>query len=1077
MADLLYDVLRVNDLDANIIGGLIKQDQWAWATDTSKLIARDALGYHKIPSEGINTYFNNLAAGYTSSPVYTEALNVNGNIFATSSNSYIEIYSDKETVIGSLTDANIQVGTGSGNGNITLRQFDSGNGSSTLTMGTSYWAERYNASAAITGDLFIGDSVAQIRHYDPAVSANNSYLAASSGEARVGPALKIITTAGDTNITSTGLSGTDASGTYSIDSEYMNTSLTSGLAAVSIAGIQSIFASGTSLANSIQINSGLKNIKIIDATYTTTYGINSLDVNTTSGNIGLSNAGLLATFGSSSITHTPASVASNNGTSNVTLRPGIGLSMTPVSSPGHQESLLFYDDDYKCYTQYNDRTSVANQIGREVWRRVKNNLGTTQLNGKVVYINGNDGTALTFGLANAESAAKSQGTIGFLTEDIDNTEEGEVTTLGTVRGINTFGYTAGSPIYLSDTTDGGFTTSPPSSPAYLVRLGSIGVVDAVNGTIEVAVSIGNNTQSVIEIFNGTILEARTVNVTSNGTTISCTLEKAGGGDLTLFFNGTFTAFDSTPAASVTLTAGTDTVPILNYVYILESTNTLTKSTTGFPTAQHVPVAEVLCQSAASLQTYGAYKFHEWTEHLTDTSMQGHLSHVNAWIRGQNATYISGLVPTFSGTGTGTIGLSNTLGTVLQLHSHSFPVFSDPAPIYVVNHPTTPYTRVTNIADIDVDSTGATLDARTAALVFFAVVSQNSSDCKWMCLLPSGSYGQSKPDDTRVDADSYTNYSIPLSFKGTAILVHRLIRSANPGGTTITLYTDSSDDLRGLLPNQTAGGTTGGGGSNWTVSGSDIYYPSGNVGIGTSTPDALLSLGDAVSGQKLLVYDEVGTGSSPYYRYGFGIASGEMRTFFPTAVSGILTWGTISSTDGSTYTELMRLKDTGELSTIELTSGATPATGFGNWYCKTDGLPYFKNDAGTEISLSPQTICSYQFGRLFNSLLINGLSIPASGAYEEDATTDPDMPLAITCAGDVTAISIHSNTWSTTSALLEIRINGTEYTVGTVTTNKHSFTSFTDTIPTLAAGDDVDFIFRSVTGGSTLKGCAIVLKVE
>jgi len=55
-----------------------------------------------------------------------------------------------------------------------------------------------------------------------------------------------------------------------------------------------------------------------------------------------------------------------------------------------------------------------------------------------------------------------------------------------------------------------------------------------------------------------------------------------------------------------------------------------------------------------------------------------------------------------------------------------------------------------------------------------------------------------------------------------------------------------------------------------------------------------------------------------------------------------------SNGSSGASEKLRVTGKGDITTKELTSLATPTSGFGNWGCKTDGLPYFKNDAGTEI---------------------------------------------------------------------------------------------------------------------------------
>jgi hypothetical protein len=62
---------------------------------------------------------------------------------------------------------------------------------------------------------------------------------------------------------------------------------------------------------------------------------------------------------------------------------------------------------------------------------------------------------------------------------------------------------------------------------------------------------------------------------------------------------------------------------------------------------------------------------------------------------------------------------------------------------------------------------------------------------------------------------------------------------------------------------------------WTSAGSNIFRPQGNVGIGTATPTAGLSLGDNQAAGKLLVFDNgVGGGA------GLGFTNSEFRLFLP-----------------------------------------------------------------------------------------------------------------------------------------------------------------------------------------------------
>jgi len=79
---------------------------------------------------------------------------------------------------------------------------------------------------------------------------------------------------------------------------------------------------------------------------------------------------------------------------------------------------------------------------------------------------------------------------------------------------------------------------------------------------------------------------------------------------------------------------------------------------------------------------------------------------------------------------------------------------------------------------------------------------------------------------------------------------------------------------------------------------------GNVGVGTTTPSSLLSLGGSVSAQKLLIYE------SSNQRYGFGIQSSELRMFGDD--SAALTFGHVSTTDGTTFSEKARIDANGRL---------------------------------------------------------------------------------------------------------------------------------------------------------------------
>ena len=87
----------------------------------------------------------------------------------------------------------------------------------------------------------------------------------------------------------------------------------------------------------------------------------------------------------------------------------------------------------------------------------------------------------------------------------------------------------------------------------------------------------------------------------------------------------------------------------------------------------------------------------------------------------------------------------------------------------------------------------------------------------------------------------------------------------------------------------------------------IITSGGLVGIGSPGPTSLLSLGNAVTAQKLLVYENPGVNNS---KYGFGIQSGDFRFFYPS--DGVATFGTMSTSDGSTFSAKATIDSSGRL---------------------------------------------------------------------------------------------------------------------------------------------------------------------
>jgi len=145
--------------------------------------------------------------------------------------------------------------------------------------------------------------------------------------------------------------------------------------------------------------------------------------------------------------------------------------------------------------------NVTLQVGQEEVVRIVNKTNTNLLEAeyKVVRIRtkiegGAQGQRLAVVFAQANTKANHDGILGIVTENINNNEEGFITTFGIVRNIDTTGalqlesWSDGDDLYLSDTVAGGLTNIQPS--VHPVRIGWVTYAHQNNGKIFVKTKEG-----------------------------------------------------------------------------------------------------------------------------------------------------------------------------------------------------------------------------------------------------------------------------------------------------------------------------------------------------------------------------------------------------------------------------------------------------------------------------------------------------------------------------------------------------------------------------------------------------------
>lgn len=147
--------------------------------------------------------------------------------------------------------------------------------------------------------------------------------------------------------------------------------------------------------------------------------------------------------------------------------------------------------------------NVTLQVGQETLARVVNKTGANLLESqyKVVRVRiasegGSQGQRLAVVLAQGNNDPDSATTLGIVTEDIANNQEGFITVFGNVNGINTTGslqgetWVDGDVLYLSPTTAGSLTKVKPIAPQHTVIVGYVLYAHNNQGKIFVKVDNG-----------------------------------------------------------------------------------------------------------------------------------------------------------------------------------------------------------------------------------------------------------------------------------------------------------------------------------------------------------------------------------------------------------------------------------------------------------------------------------------------------------------------------------------------------------------------------------------------------------
>lgn len=180
--------------------------------------------------------------------------------------------------------------------------------------------------------------------------------------------------------------------------------------------------------------------------------------------------------------------------------------------------------------------NVTLQLGQETVARVVNKTGADLLESqyRVVRIRiasegGAQGQRLAVVLAQGDNDPDSATTLGVVTENIGNNQEGFITIFGNVNNINTTGtlqgeaWVDGDVLYLSPTTPGGLTKVKPQAPQHTLIVGYIVYAHQNNGKIFVKVDNGYELEELHDVLptpyvnNGVLYRDTTANIWKSAT--------------------------------------------------------------------------------------------------------------------------------------------------------------------------------------------------------------------------------------------------------------------------------------------------------------------------------------------------------------------------------------------------------------------------------------------------------------------------------------------------------------------------------------------------------------------------------
>jgi hypothetical protein len=177
-----------------------------------------------------------------------------------------------------------------------------------------------------------------------------------------------------------------------------------------------------------------------------------------------------------------------------------------VGGVGQEGTFLWNSEDNTVDLNLND---VTLQLGQELHYHVINQTGEQINNGEVVYVVGVSSDKLSVApYSISMDDVDADLVLGVATENIPNTEFGFVTRYGTIRDVNTSGFTVGTILYAS--TGSTYTDVAPNPPNHTILLGFVTKEDATEGSISLKVNHERDADEIKTNLSGSSLTSTNV---------------------------------------------------------------------------------------------------------------------------------------------------------------------------------------------------------------------------------------------------------------------------------------------------------------------------------------------------------------------------------------------------------------------------------------------------------------------------------------------------------------------------------------------------------------------------------------